>query len=588
MDGLINYLFPVFAFIDSGLVGIGITDGPRILMWGMASGIMAMLTYLIVSNQGKVRQQKVRIREVRDKMSKIEEEGGDFNDVLKLSLEHLKAAFSLIGKVLGPSLLSSIPVLFILLYVNANYHYDYTSNKGLLEIEVFSGSHQIEIEPASLVIRDNKDKLFVALDSAAEVVSVMDSDREIRLPLNPPSALIHKKQWWNFIIGNEAGYLPAGGVVDKIYLHYPRLFLYENIEISKGLNFAGRVVDRSSNLLVRLGNFESSILKKELDQISVKNPVFISGLARSGSTILLELLSKHPDFGSHQYRDFPALYIPFFWNWFLDRAANQKALPAERAHKDGIIVSPESSEAMEEILWMKFFPNSHDSKQSNVIGGEVMHPRFENFYKSHIKKLLYVRNRVRYLSKANYHVTRLSYILKLFPDAKFVIPVREPQTHIASLVKQHKLFISEETRDPRIKEHMRRSGHFEFGLNRSAINTGDLAEAKHIESLWSENEIRGWARYWANVYKFIVGEISNNKLLSDATIIVRYEDLCKEPRTTLNEIFDHCNIDISNKLLDELEKKPRFPTYYKSNFSVQELSDIDDETHEVSSLLGYE
>ena len=43
------------------------------------------------------------------------------------------------------------------------------------------------------------------------------------------------------------------------------------------------------------------------------------------------------------------------------------APPAERAHKDRILVTPDSPEAMEEVLWMRFFPAVHDEAASQVL-----------------------------------------------------------------------------------------------------------------------------------------------------------------------------------------------------------------------------
>ena len=118
------------------------------------------------------------------------------------------------------------------------------------------------------------------------------------------------------------------------------------------------------------------------------------------------------------------------------------------------------------------------------------HPVFERFYRDHIKKMLLVRRGRRYVSKGNYNLSRLAYLRRLFPDARFVVLVREPTWHIASLAKQHRLFEREETRDARILKHMQRSGHFEFGLDRRAIDLGD-GTAADVERLWREgNEVR--------------------------------------------------------------------------------------------------
>ena len=50
----------------------------------------------------------------------------------------------------------------------------------------------------------------------------------------------------------------------------------------------------------------------------------------------------------------------------------------------------------------------------------------EAFYRDHIRKLLWLRGGRRYLSKGNYNTTRIAYLARLFPDARFIVPVRDP------------------------------------------------------------------------------------------------------------------------------------------------------------------
>ncbi|WP_256206685.1 sulfotransferase [Pseudomonas sp. BAY1663] len=70
---------------------------------------------------------------------------------------------------------------------------------------------------------------------------------------------------------------------------------------------------------------------------------------------------------------------------------------------------------------------------------------------------------------------RLGYLQRLYPDARFVLAIRDPVWHIASLIKQQRLFVAGERAEPRALEHMRRVGHYEFGLDRRPINVGDDA-----------------------------------------------------------------------------------------------------------------
>src|SRR3546814_4969380 len=68
--------------------------------------------------------------------------------------------------------------------------------------------------------------------------------------------------------------------------------------------------------------------------MEIVQPVFVCGLARAGTTILLETLAGHPELGSHRYRDDPFVFTPMLWDAFLARLPNERTTPAERAHAD--------------------------------------------------------------------------------------------------------------------------------------------------------------------------------------------------------------------------------------------------------------
>ena len=160
--------------------------------------------------------------------------------------------------------------------------------------------------------------------------------------------------------------------------------------------------------------------------------------------------------------------------------------------------------------------------------------------------------------------------------------------HIASLLKQHKLFCNEETRDPRILKHMQRVGHYEFGLGLRLINTSNSDEIKEIQRLLDNGEeIRGWARYWSHIYGYIFNAIENNEELENSVLVVRYEDLCNEPENVLTKVFNHCNLKLEESFLQASAKRLAFPSYYKASFSEDEIAIIREETSTVAKLYHY-
>jgi Sulfotransferase family len=349
----------------------------------------------------------------------------------------------------------------------------------------------------------------------------------------------------------------------------------------------GGLISRHPRFWVRLGNLESRYLAEQLAAIRIERPIYIAGLARSGTTILLEVVASHPGIATHQYRDFPPIFTPFAWNWWLDHVPLKEIKPIERAHADGIFITPESPEAMEEILWMTYFPQVHDPDHSNILDAGVSNPEFEAFYRDHIKKVILARHGQRYASKANYNIARLEYLEKLFPDARFVIPIRHPAAHIGSLIKQHRLFEEAHRRQPRSLAHFRRVGHFEFGADLRPINTGDRARVEEIQRLWTGGEeTRGWARYWAMVYGFVADRLDAQPSLRKSAIVVRFEDLCERPQDVLQTLATHCALDDPG-FVHEHAMRLRAPTYYSARFSEADAKIIDEETAATRARFGY-
>jgi len=347
--------------------------------------------------------------------------------------------------------------------------------------------------------------------------------------------------------------------------------------------------DKFKSISFFLDKLETLALRYDIKKLSIEKPIYITGLARAGTTIILEMLSKHINVATHQYKHILMPYLPYWFSLIANRIKIYTK-PFERFHKDGIIVTRESPEAIEEIIWRKFFNNYQNENISNILSGNVYNPKFEKFYKNHIRKLLFNQNCSRYLAKNNYHITRLEYLLSLFPDSKFLVIIRNPINHIASLIKQTRLILRMEMEHPLLTEWLRISGHNEFGHRQLCINVGDTKLIYEIRKLWSfkETYIKGWALYWRSIYDFIANQLDINKMLKKATLIVRYDDLCKTPEKIIDEILEHIELPVK-----EFEKIKKYyishlhkPTYYTPNFSKKDIKYISEITKATTNRFG--
>jgi hypothetical protein len=225
-----------------------------------------------------------------------------------------------------------------------------------------------------------------------------------------------------------------------------------------------------------------------------------------------------------------------------------------------------------------------------VLTADTCNPAFASFYHDHIRKLLMVRNRKRYVAKGNYNLTRLAYIHSLYANARFIIPLRHPVNHIASLIKQDALFNKGLKGNPHARRYLAWVGHFEFGPDKRPIHTGDEALVEEIMRSWRQNNnVRAWALHWNALYRFVADQLASTSNLRNACLWVRYEDLCANSALHIDRILHHCGLSSAgfgparSYYINQLSE----PDYYKVKFNQTERRLISEICGATAARLGY-
>lgn len=351
-----------------------------------------------------------------------------------------------------------------------------------------------------------------------------------------------------------------------------------------------KALHTATPLWIGLSQVETALLRRKLTNPDFDRPVYVGAMPRSGSTITLEMLAEHPDLGTNFYRDLPMPWLPYFWHWLAQRLPLPAEEPTERIHKDRLLVTNDSPEAVEEVVWMRFFSHLHNEAVNNTLDGTVSYPRFEKFYGQYVKKLTLSRGAKRYLAKNNYNATRLKYIQRLFPQARFLLTVRHPLNHIASLMKQDRV-LGEEQKSSQVHFMTRLMGHYEFGQDRRCVNVGDNALVAEVNRLWRDGRAaRGWGMYWSHTYDYLLDQVEADAELRQACMVVRYEDLCQRSGETIDRILAHCDLPAAPFAVARAKymQKLALPDYYQPSFSAQERQDIAETTQATAARLGYE
>lgn len=270
-----------------------------------------------------------------------------------------------------------------------------------------------------------------------------------------------------------------------------------------------------------MADLEDVIYARQMRAIAVERPVFITGLPRAGTTILLECLSCLPEFCSHTYRHMPFLLCPMLWA-SISRPFYAHENARERPHGDGLAITHDSPEAFEEILWQSFWREKYHDAIIECWSERDRNRAFEDFLKRHIRKLILLARRDgkmadRYVSKNNANIARLDLLPKIFPDAVILVPFRDPLCHAQSLLMQERNFKQRQTDDPFVRNYMRACGHLEFG---SLLHRIALAPPESRPD--STDTLGYWLRYWTGTYQALL------RLHPDARFL-DYDRMCTYP-----------------------------------------------------------
>ena len=297
-----------------------------------------------------------------------------------------------------------------------------------------------------------------------------------------------------------------------------------------------------------LFDLENSIFKNKEKQNSKK--IFITGLARSGTSSALDLFCQSGKYGYQTYEDMPFLMCPNLYSKF--RSFFKKKFNIQpRSHSDGILISQGSPEAFEEFFWKNEMNNNYISNNF-LLENHLSEENISNFNK-YINLVLKKNNKEIYISKNNNNILRLKFISEKLNDSIILIFFRNPVAHCYSLLKQHLNFINLQNNNKFILDYMNYLGHFEFGKNLKRFEIGKYKEN-------DPTKINFWIEIWINYYNYILKYISYNNVY-----LICYEDLALRKNEYLRKKIN--NEFLSDKInFYSYQNKNKFSDAPEANF----------------------
>ena len=259
---------------------------------------------------------------------------------------------------------------------------------------------------------------------------------------------------------------------------------------------------------------------------AARQPVFVTSLARGGTTAVLNALHDLPDVATHTYRDMPFLTAPVIWKKLSGR--KRSVARRQRAHGDGLAIDLDSPEAFEEVLWKLFWPGKFASDRIALWNSQDRRVDADRFLKRHMTKIIRARGKPaetgRYCSKNNANIARIDYLTEVFPEGRIVVPLRRPECHAASLLRQHRNFLALQSEDDFVQRYMQDIGHFEFGHIHKP-----LAFAGFDPAGFDPDSGDYWLAYWIAAFEDVLTH-------KQACLIVTQDDLRSAPVPTMEKL----------------------------------------------------
>lgn len=251
-------------------------------------------------------------------------------------------------------------------------------------------------------------------------------------------------------------------------------------------------------------------------QHPIRKPVLVFGAPRSGTTMLFQALSTHPELWS-LYRESQGVI-------------EKKMAAAFDAHNSDVLRPDDLLPGDAQELSRAFYDSVGNAEAVGAVSSKL-----PLILRARLSKLLVVGSNgskpdtLRIVEKNPQNSFRLEFLERVFPDGRFLYITREPASNLASLYRGWS--------EPRFRTYRlpaefvvagHRGGHWCFGRppGWQDLNGRSLMEICAFQwRAYNEACMRDTPRLKAPVLR------------------VRYEDLCTRPREVLNAIAEWADLD---------------------------------------------
>lgn len=262
---------------------------------------------------------------------------------------------------------------------------------------------------------------------------------------------------------------------------------------------------------------------------SLKRPIFFIGMPRSGTTIIFEAFSRHPDLGwisgycrMHPRRPWVNVLRRIFDNRLLKLHSKKKQYGRNRLINFYLPIPDEAYEFWDMYAGVPF--------SSNALPGISCSEARRDALRNAVSEVLGWQGKTRLAAKFT-GPPRISFLSSIFPDAIFVHVVRDGRAVVQSLLE------------------------VKFWIENSGF------EKPFWEDLLTQSLLDEWERHdrdsgvlaalqWKRVVE--LAKLESEALEAGQYNEVNYEEFVRAPHDVLSQLFDMCGLDDSSSSHDIL------------------------------------
>ena len=252
--------------------------------------------------------------------------------------------------------------------------------------------------------------------------------------------------------------------------------------------------------------------------------LLVTGLARAGTTSLLQRLEETGTFSTLNYANMPFVMAPGTWRRFYKPKAGDLK---ERSHGDGILVGVDSAEALEEPFFLAHTEGAfvrEDHLAPHGVDAEL-HERYLDY------QGLVRSPETTYLTKNNNALLRYPSMREHNREFTAVLMFREPLAHAASLLAMHRRYTAMQDGDPFVRTYMDWLAHHEFGGGHKPFRFGSEPAKGDPETL------DYWLDRWTDYYRHAL-TVDGHRLL-----LVSHAMWSASPSAVLQAVLTEADIE---------------------------------------------